>query len=76
MPVNQWPLATTPRKVSGNNQSVGSSAPVASRWLGSGNRTFLEVASMVVTWWINLVVFLHSDCCLVCSSLNPFVSIR
>ena len=29
-----------------------SSAPVVSRWLGPGNRTFLEVASMVVTWWI------------------------
>ena len=22
------------------------------QWLGYGNRTFLEVASMVVTWWI------------------------
>ena len=31
---------------------VGSLAPVVSRWLGPGNRTFLEVASMVVTWSI------------------------
>ena len=37
---------------SGDNQSVRSSAPVVSRWLGPGNRTFLEVVSMVVTWWI------------------------
>ena len=44
---------------SGNNQSVGLSAPVVSRWLWPGNRTFLEVASMVVTWCI--VAFLHSD---------------
>ena len=36
----------------GDNQSVRSSAPVVSRWLWPGNRTFLEVASMVVTWWI------------------------
>ena len=39
-------------------QVPGSSVQVVSRWLGPGNRTFLEVASMVVTWWI--VVFLHS----------------
>ena len=30
----------------------GSSIPVVSRWLWPGSRTFLEVASMVVTWWI------------------------
>ena len=29
--------------------SVGSTAPVVSRWLRPGNWTFLEVASMVVT---------------------------
>ena len=39
----------------GNNQSIGSSVPVVSRWLWPGNRTFLEVASKVVTWLI--VVF-------------------
>ena len=33
-------------------QSVGSSVPVVSRWLWPGNRTFLVVASTVVTWWI------------------------
>ena len=38
--------------------SEGSSALVVSRCLRSGNRTFLEVASMVVTWWI--VRFLRS----------------
>ena len=32
---------------------------VVSRWIGPGNRTFLEVASKVVTWWI--VAFLSSD---------------
>ena len=31
---------------------------VASRWLWPWNRTFSEVASMVVTWWI--VAFMHS----------------
>ena len=31
---------------------------MAGRWLGPGNRTFLEVASMVATLWI--VAFLHS----------------
>ena len=30
----------------------GSSVLVVSRWLWPGNRTFLEVASMVVTWWM------------------------
>ena len=30
----------------------GQSVPVVSRQLWPGNRTFLEVASMVVTWWI------------------------
>ena len=42
----------------GDNQSVRSSVPVVSRWLWPGNRTFLEVASMVATWW--LVAFLRS----------------
>ena len=37
---------------SGDDQRVRSSAPVATRWLQPGNRTFLEVASMVVSWWI------------------------
>ena len=40
------------RWCSADNQSVGSSALVVSRWLWPGNRTFSEVASMVVTWWI------------------------
>ena len=35
-----------------DNQSEGSSVLVVRRWLGPGNRTFLEVASMGVTWWI------------------------
>ena len=25
---------------------------MVSRWFRPGNRTFLEVASMVVTWWV------------------------
>ena len=36
-----------------------SSVPVVGRWLWPGNRTFLQVASMVVTWWI--VGFLCSE---------------
>ena len=47
-----------PRWRLGDNQSVGSSVPVVSRWLWPRNRIFLEVASMVVTWWI--VAFLRS----------------
>ena len=47
-----------PRWCSADNWSVGSSAPVVSRWLWNGNRTFLKVASMVVSWWI--VTFLSS----------------
>ena len=31
---------------------------MASRWLGPGNKTFLEMVSMVVTWWT--VAFLCS----------------
>ena len=38
--------------------SPSPSVPVVSRWLWPENRTFLEVASMVVTWWI--VDFLSS----------------
>ena len=48
-----------PRLKSGNNQSVGSWVLVVSRWLWPGNRTFLEVASMVVTWWI--VAFVRNE---------------
>ena len=35
-----------------DNQRVRSSALVISRWLWPGNKTFLEVDSMVVNWWI------------------------
>ena len=35
-----------------HQQGEGSSVPVVSRWLWPGNRTFSEVANMVVTWWI------------------------
>ena len=41
-----------------DNQSVGSSAQMLNKWLGPGNRTFLEVDSVVVSWWI--VAFLSS----------------
>ena len=40
--------------------SKGSSVLVVNRWLWPANNTFLEVASMVVTWWI--VAFLYSVC--------------
>ena len=42
----------SPLLASGYNQSVGISVPMVSRWLWPGNRIFLELASMVVTWWI------------------------
>ena len=47
-----------------NNRSVRSSAPVVSRWLWPGNRTFLEMASMVVTYWIVFFGFFRSESCL------------
>ena len=50
---------------SGDNQ-CGSSVPVVSRWLWPGNRTFLEVASMVVTWGI-------VDFCTVQSDYTPLL---
>ena len=49
-----------PRWRLGNNQNVRSSALVVSRWLWPGNKTVLEVASMVGTWWT--VAFLQSVC--------------
>ena len=51
-----WHFDYCPSTSEGDNQSVRSSVPVVTRWLGPGNRTFLEVASMVVTWCI-LVFF-------------------
>ena len=42
----------------GDNKSEASSVPVVSRWLWPGNKIFLEVYSMVITWWI--MAFLHS----------------
>ena len=44
-----WPFT---HWFSGDNQSERSLVPVVSKWLGPGNKTFLEVASMVA--------FLHS----------------
>ena len=41
-----------PRWRSSDNQTVRSSAPVVSRWLCPGNRTFFEVASIVITWYM------------------------
>ena len=49
----------SPRRCSGDNQSVGSSVLVVNRWLWCWNRTLLEEASMVVTRCI--VAFFHSD---------------
>ena len=46
-------------RCSDDNKSIGSSVPVVSRWLWREKHTFLEVAIMVVTWWI--MAFLHSD---------------
>ena len=47
-----------PRRHSDNNKSFRSSVLVVTRWLWPGNKTFSEVGSMVVTWWI--VAFLCS----------------
>ena len=35
-------------------QAPAKAAPVVSRWLWPGNRTFFEVDNMVVSWWIVL----------------------
>ena len=50
----------------GNNQSEGSSVTMISRWLWSGNRAFLEVASMVAS--LGIVAFWPSE---TGCSLNP-----
>ena len=47
-----WHFNYHPHQCSGNNQSVTSSVPVVYIRLWPRNRTFLEEASMVVTWWI------------------------
>ena len=47
-----WNFNYPPHCRSGNNQSVRSSVPVVGRWLWPGNRTYLEVTSVVVTSWI------------------------
>ena len=47
-----WHFDYCPSTSEGDNESEGPSAPVISRWLWPENKTFLEVASMVVTWWI------------------------
>ena len=41
-----------PHSSEGDNQNEGSSVPVVCRWVWPGNKTFLEVSSMVVTWWL------------------------
>ena len=53
---------------SGDNQTIKTSAPVVSSWLLPGNRIFLEVASMVITWWI--VAFMCSDSSMVTFSIK------
>ena len=49
-----WPSVTSVclSASEGDNQSVWSSSLEVNRWLPPGNRTFLEVASMVIPWWI------------------------
>ena len=44
------------------------------RWLWPGNRTCLEEASMVVTWWI--VAFLHIDYQNICCITNTLRLLR
>ena len=52
-----WHFNYHPHWHSVDKQSVGSSALVVSRWCWPGNRTYLDVDSMAVSWWI--VAFLH-----------------
>ena len=61
-----WHFNYHPHWHLGNNQSAGSSAPVVSRWLWPGNRTFLEV----ISWWI--VAFLCCDYTLQGSNFTQF----
>ena len=67
----------TIHKVTTMLASEGSSVPVVSRWLWPRNRTFLEVASMVVT--LSIVAFLQCNnvswaaCCWMTLRLNKDV---
>ena len=47
--------------LSASEWSEGSSVPVITRWLWPGNRAFLEVANMVVTW--RITAFWHTGLC-------------
>ena len=49
--VNKQPPDTMQKHHSGDNESIGSSVPVVSRWLWHANSTFLEVARLMVTGW-------------------------
>ena len=51
-PGHNYLLTTGTHWRPGNIQSEGSSVSVVSRRLWPGTRTYFEVASMVVTWWI------------------------
>ena len=62
------PADYRPSACEGDNWSEESSVPVITRWLWSGNRTFLEVVTKVVTCWI--VAFLHSVIALHIGKLN------
>ena len=55
-----WTLWLLPERQQAKGH-LPSLVPVIRRWLWPGNRTFLEVASMVVTYWI--AAFLRSDTC-------------
>ena len=57
-----------PNHCLGDYQSVESSALMVGRCLGLGNWTFLEVASMVVTWWtvaflLSVMAVVNDECC-------------
>ena len=53
----------------------GLSAPVVSRWLWPGNKTFLVVDSMVVSWWIvGLMPSVH--CSIICSVTQQYPNLH
>ena len=47
---------------------------MVSRWLWPGNRTFFEVATMVVTWWI-AVFWCSVGHCIKCDNAHSYISV-
>ena len=69
-----WHFDYRPSTSEGDDYSEGSSVPMVSRWLRPGNRTYLEVSSIVVTWWIVAFLVQCNESCngIISSEHLPF----